>query len=128
MGGRHWSPAEEACFWNEVVPRSYKRLDEDRDKYPVQDWFQLAKRMQRTMGQDALREYTEAALCMFPPGLLPSCHRNLRGSNMSLSEQTSISTRMSSNKNSPSMPRNMLRGILRRRRKRARRGAQDVCG
>lgn len=62
MVGKTWSEKEEKYFWTIAMSDSPKRVGKDRAR-PEMSWKQLAKRMQRDMGADARRDYTETMLC-----------------------------------------------------------------
>lgn len=75
MGGKPWSPAEEAFYWTQVVPFSKKRVGPDKINNNERSWKELATMMQEKMGDEALRDYTHISLSktLIPPSrALPS--------------------------------------------------------
>ncbi|KAI1505667.1 hypothetical protein F5X99DRAFT_215187 [Biscogniauxia marginata] len=61
MVGKVWSDREEKYFWRTAVANSPKRAGIDRAK-AEKSWDQLAKDMQRAMGEHARRDYTGTML------------------------------------------------------------------
>ncbi|KAI0009604.1 hypothetical protein F4779DRAFT_640416 [Xylariaceae sp. FL0662B] len=61
MGGKVWSDREEKHFWRVAVAQSAKRAGVDRAK-SEKSWDQLAKEMQRALGDQARRDYSGTML------------------------------------------------------------------
>ncbi|KAL2136942.1 hypothetical protein VTI74DRAFT_103 [Chaetomium olivicolor] len=58
MGGRVWTRDEELVFWEQLIPHTSKRLEEDRGN-PEKSWAWVAEQMGEIMGEKARRHYTE---------------------------------------------------------------------
>lgn len=70
MGGPLWTKPEEDFFWEEIVPKSDKRLGYTKDqKSQIKSWEQLAVTMRKAMatkfeelGKEVPRKYTALTL------------------------------------------------------------------
>lgn len=64
MGGKVWSDKEEQVFWEVIITQSPIAADPKDQKL---SWEQCSKAMQRTMEDEARREYTGSMLCKSMP-------------------------------------------------------------
>ena len=64
MVNRVWSSEEEKIYWEEVIPKSPKRIGVYRSQQGY-DWDLCAEMMQKSCGPNARRKYTGLSLCEF---------------------------------------------------------------